>query len=173
MRQHARATAILTRSVMQMIFRLKMKLKSQVRWHVPACGGYQRMPEPAPLEAKLLTLLLPSQIALEVHSSAFAPGLCNRLLGTNATTDIKARLRKTKDNQLTDAGEEETTRFLRLQVLSLQPQGCCLNNAHIPDARRREQFESLDDFWQVYQEHEVGRHCYNRRWQTCKSFISQ
>lgn len=50
----------------QMIFQLKRKLRSQVRWHVPACGGYQRMPDPAPLEAKLLTLLLPSPIALEV-----------------------------------------------------------------------------------------------------------
>ena len=52
----------------QMIFRLKMKLRSQVRWHVPACGGYLCMPEPAPLEAKLLTLLLPSPVALEVRS---------------------------------------------------------------------------------------------------------
>ena len=52
----------------QMIFRLKMKLRSQVRWHVPACGGYLRKPEPAPLEAKLLTLLLPSPVALEVRS---------------------------------------------------------------------------------------------------------
>ena len=51
-----------------MIFRLKMKLRSQVRWHVPACGGYLRKPEPAPLEAKLLTLLLPSPVALEVCS---------------------------------------------------------------------------------------------------------
>ncbi len=51
----------------QMIFRLKMKLRSQVRWHVPACGGYHHMPDPAPLDAKLLTLLLPSPIALEVH----------------------------------------------------------------------------------------------------------
>ena len=39
-----------------------------MRWHVPACGGYLRMPEPAPLEAKLLTLLLPSPVALEVRS---------------------------------------------------------------------------------------------------------
>ena len=52
----------------QMIFQLKMKLRSQVRWHVPACGGYLRKPEPAPLEAKLLTLLLPSPVALEVRS---------------------------------------------------------------------------------------------------------
>lgn len=53
---------------LQMIFRLKTKLRSQVRWHVPACGGYLRKPEPAPLEAKLLTLLLPSPVALEVRS---------------------------------------------------------------------------------------------------------
>ena len=39
-----------------------------MRWHVPACGGYLRKPEPAPLEAKLLTLLLPSPVALEVRS---------------------------------------------------------------------------------------------------------
>ena len=51
----------------QMIFRLKMKLRSQVRRHVPACGGYHPMPVPAPLDAKLLTLLLPSPVALEVH----------------------------------------------------------------------------------------------------------
>ncbi len=50
-----------------MVFRLKMKLRSQVRWHVPACGGYHHMPDPAPLDAKLLTLLLPSPIALEVR----------------------------------------------------------------------------------------------------------
>lgn len=50
----------------QMVFRLKMKLRSQVRRHVPACGGYHPMPDPAPLDAKLLTLLLPSPIALEV-----------------------------------------------------------------------------------------------------------
>ena len=50
-----------------MVFRLKMKLRSQVRWHVPACGGYQRMAQPAPLEAHLLTLLLPSPVALEVN----------------------------------------------------------------------------------------------------------
>ena len=40
-----------------------------------------------------------------------------------------------------------------LQVLSLQPQGCCLNNAHIPDASKREQYDNLTDFWQAYQEH--------------------
>ena len=37
-----------------------------------ACAGMRRlpahMPEPAPLEAKLLTLLLPSPVALEVRS---------------------------------------------------------------------------------------------------------
>ncbi len=51
---------------MQMVFRLKMKLQSQVLWHVPACGGYQRMAQPVPLKARLLTLLLPSPVALEV-----------------------------------------------------------------------------------------------------------
>ena len=45
--------------------------------------------------------------------------------------------------------------YVLLQVLSLQPQGCCLNNPHIPDMSQRDQFESLDDFWQAYQHHEV------------------
>lgn len=44
-----------------------MKLKSQVRWYVPASGGYQCMGQPGPLEARLLTLLLPSPVALEVN----------------------------------------------------------------------------------------------------------
>lgn len=71
----------------QMIFRLKMKLRSQVRWHVPACGGYRHMPDPAPLEAKLLTLLLPSPVALEVRltlpvcSTLISQALCHILNG--------------------------------------------------------------------------------------------
>ena len=43
-----------------------------------------------------------------------------------------------------------------LQVLRLRPQGCCLNNAHISDVSKREQYDSLTDFWQAYQEHEVA-----------------
>lgn len=42
-----------------------------------------------------------------------------------------------------------------LQVLSLQPQGCCLNNPHIPDINQRDRFEGLEDFWKAYQHHEV------------------
>ena len=47
-----------------------------------------------------------------------------------------------------------------LQVLSLQPQGCCLNNAHIPDPTLQDNCESLEDFWKAYQQHEVG--CFRR-----------
>lgn len=46
-------------------------------------------------------------------------------------------------------------RCVVLQVLSLQPQGCCLNNAHVPDASKCDGFQSLEDFWQAYHEREV------------------
>lgn len=52
---------------MQMIFNVKKQHAEQVLCYEPASATYVPLDERRPLDAKLLTLFLPSPVALEVH----------------------------------------------------------------------------------------------------------
>lgn len=52
---------------MQMIFKVKKQHAEQVMCYEAASATYVLLEERRPLDAKLLTLFLPSPVALEVH----------------------------------------------------------------------------------------------------------